>query len=69
LARINAAGLRVAVSFHGTLKTLPAEEEAAAGGELSKPIQASVLICHGDADLHIGADQVEKGTKKKRNTK
>lgn len=54
VARLNVDGVRAAVSFHGTY-TPPSDHEQA---DKQKPIKASVLICHGDADSHITSEQV-----------
>jgi dienelactone hydrolase len=54
LARINAPNLAAAVSFHGSFTPLPDQPNP---GKFD-PINASVLICHGDADTHIPAEQV-----------
>jgi dienelactone hydrolase len=48
LARINAEGVKVAVSFHGSLTPLTDKPEG--------PISPSVLVCHGDADTHIPSE-------------
>ncbi|CAK5128249.1 unnamed protein product [Meloidogyne enterolobii] len=52
LARVN-VGIKIAVSFHGTFTPLPDQPDP----EKEKPIEASVLICHGDADTHIPHEQ------------
>uniref|UniRef100_A0A1I8BXV9 DLH domain-containing protein n=1 Tax=Meloidogyne hapla TaxID=6305 RepID=A0A1I8BXV9_MELHA len=52
LPRIN-IGIKIAVSFHGALTPLPDQPEP----EKELPIQASILICHGDADTHIPQEQ------------
>ncbi|EGT55663.1 hypothetical protein CAEBREN_28158 [Caenorhabditis brenneri] len=51
LARYN-AGLKAVVSFHGTLKPIP-------DSPLDKINGTSVQVHHGDADFHIGKDQVD----------
>ncbi|EGT55812.1 hypothetical protein CAEBREN_21500 [Caenorhabditis brenneri] len=51
LARYN-AGLKAVVSFHGTLKPIP-------DLPLDKINGTSVQVHHGDADFHIGKDQVD----------
>ena len=54
LARINAPNLVAAVSFHGVFTPLPDQPKP----EEEAQIRASVLICHGDVDSHIPAEQV-----------
>ncbi|GMS81144.1 hypothetical protein PENTCL1PPCAC_3319, partial [Pristionchus entomophagus] len=50
MARRNAPGLRAAVSFHGTLKPI--------AGMALGPMEASVQVHNGQADPHIGKDQI-----------
>ncbi|GMS83769.1 hypothetical protein PENTCL1PPCAC_5944, partial [Pristionchus entomophagus] len=50
MARRHASGLRAAVSFHGTLKPIP--------GMALGPMEASVQVHNGQADPHIGKDQI-----------
>lgn len=66
LARFN-AGLAAVVSFHGSLDPLPPldtplEEESA-------PITTSVMICHGDADVHIPVEKAVAIMEELRNRK
>jgi dienelactone hydrolase len=48
LARIN-SGISSAVSFHGAYQPIEGETDF----EKMKPIQAKLLICHGDEDSHV----------------
>ncbi|KAF8361322.1 hypothetical protein PRIPAC_88245, partial [Pristionchus pacificus] len=50
MARRNVAGLKAAVSFHGTLKPIP---DAPLGA-----MEAAVQAHNGQADPHIGKDQI-----------
>uniref|UniRef100_A0A7E4VBX5 DLH domain-containing protein n=1 Tax=Panagrellus redivivus TaxID=6233 RepID=A0A7E4VBX5_PANRE len=50
LARYN-VGVAAAVSFHGNFSPLP-DVDPVPEAE-TKPIQAKVMICHGDADDHV----------------
>ncbi|KAH7726131.1 Dienelactone hydrolase [Aphelenchoides avenae] len=56
VARLNVDGVKAAVSFHGTY-TPPSDHEQA---DKQRPIKASVLVCHGDADSHITSEQYLK---------
>uniref|UniRef100_A0A1I7T030 DLH domain-containing protein n=1 Tax=Caenorhabditis tropicalis TaxID=1561998 RepID=A0A1I7T030_9PELO len=51
LARYN-SGIKAVVSFHGTLKPIP-------DLSLDKITETTVLVHHGDADFHIGKDQID----------
>uniref|UniRef100_A0A915EJF3 Dienelactone hydrolase domain-containing protein n=1 Tax=Ditylenchus dipsaci TaxID=166011 RepID=A0A915EJF3_9BILA len=55
LARIN-SGILAAVSFHGSFTGLHDQPEP----EKLEPIQASVLVCHGDADTHVPMAQCQE---------
>lgn len=56
IARINVPGVLVAVSFHGSLDPLADQPNP----EKEPNIEASVLVCHGDADTHIPQEQVKE---------